>query len=707
MKVRELVRESKSWSDSCILQLLCGLGLLCQNECRDLQLIYISYSGRSTCVSVVQRGQSGEGGEERRKDWFERHSANRHSPAHSPTLILLLALKDGSAERYSPSTHTRADCHTGPMSSLANILIRDPDPRRADDETPDRPSKKRPAARGTASYSRKRAVTACQVCRARKTKCDNLKPSCSFCLSVGATCTQSPVDLSSFDPASLRILERLDDLTQLIQSQDARRRTTSPPLRESRVAMQVCDLLPCSAEELLARDEFAALDASGQSQTTHEYRTPHMPVTSPGWEAESTPASVTALLDNFFQNVHVKNPVLDEAKIRRTVLRLSLHGFDHSSNSCLALLLCALGSISSTYGVGSSHSRESPEYMIGISYFQAASKRLGPLLVEGGLATAQCLFLSGVFMATIFETSTAWRYFLQALACCQELRLVPWSNTEKQTEAEAQLVAAGQAVYWSAWKSELEMRTILKPLDFPLRNDSLYPSFFPTPPAMSTDQLASDEADARRQRLSWYFYLSEISLRRLATRIQQEIVQTQADSTRDTLGALAELEPQWRKEARDWLSNLPPELSLESSSESDDICKFVLRGHLLNIYELIYWPFVMAVLNVDLHMKVVSQSTLDLANKGLQAHVDRFVVNQPGFYHRHHGTMFMLRACTRSALVLILAGRLAAKGPIVGLTLPDGWRYHVQQCAAVNDFWRFDEPMFGDWGHALDLACTE
>lgn len=43
-------------------------------------------------------------------------------------------------------------------------------------------ARKRPASRGTAAYPRKRAVTACQTCRARRTKCDNLKPKCSFCL---------------------------------------------------------------------------------------------------------------------------------------------------------------------------------------------------------------------------------------------------------------------------------------------------------------------------------------------------------------------------------------------------------------------------------------------------------------------------------------------------------------------------------------------
>ncbi|KAM5346080.1 hypothetical protein ACJ41O_009085 [Fusarium nematophilum] len=80
------------------------------------------------------------------------------------------------------------------------------------------PRPRRPAPRGTASYQRKRAIKACQVCRARRTKCDNLKPPCSFCLKVGATCIQSPVDLSSFDPPSLKILERLDDLEELMRA---------------------------------------------------------------------------------------------------------------------------------------------------------------------------------------------------------------------------------------------------------------------------------------------------------------------------------------------------------------------------------------------------------------------------------------------------------------------------------------------------------
>lgn len=56
---------------------------------------------------------------------------------------------------------------------------------------------KRPAPRGTAAYPRKRANKACQVCRARRTKCDNKRPSCTFCEKAGTECVWAPHDLSS------------------------------------------------------------------------------------------------------------------------------------------------------------------------------------------------------------------------------------------------------------------------------------------------------------------------------------------------------------------------------------------------------------------------------------------------------------------------------------------------------------------------------
>ena len=63
-------------------------------------------------------------------------------------------------------------------------------------------SKKRPASRIKSSYPRKRAIQACQKCRVRRTKCDNLRPTCSSCLDLGVECNYSEADPVSMQPAS-------------------------------------------------------------------------------------------------------------------------------------------------------------------------------------------------------------------------------------------------------------------------------------------------------------------------------------------------------------------------------------------------------------------------------------------------------------------------------------------------------------------------
>ncbi|CAN3354040.1 hypothetical protein DICA4_B02344 [Diutina catenulata] len=79
-------------------------------------------------------------------------------------------------------------------------------------------------SRSAATYPRKRAVTACDTCRLKKVKCDNVRPRCGSCTKNGITnCHYRTDDLqkdySSYDPASLNILTKLDvilrDLSEL------------------------------------------------------------------------------------------------------------------------------------------------------------------------------------------------------------------------------------------------------------------------------------------------------------------------------------------------------------------------------------------------------------------------------------------------------------------------------------------------------------
>jgi hypothetical protein len=74
--------------------------------------------------------------------------------------------------------------------------------------------------------------------------------------------------------------------------------------------------------------------------------------------------------------------------------------------------------------------------------------------------------------------------------------------------------------------------------------------------------------------------------------------------------------------------------------------------------------------------------------------VDRIHKNRKGFKHRHHGVWLMLRSCTRSALLLVAAGRCAAlQGEGAGFGgsggfLPAGWRGAVRGALEMLEYWR-------------------
>jgi hypothetical protein len=62
----------------------------------------------------------------------------------------------------------------------------DLDDRPAETSTEEPPAKRKRQSRTT--YGRKRSLAACEICRMRKAKCDNVRPSCSRCQDLKAQC---------------------------------------------------------------------------------------------------------------------------------------------------------------------------------------------------------------------------------------------------------------------------------------------------------------------------------------------------------------------------------------------------------------------------------------------------------------------------------------------------------------------------------------
>ncbi|KAH7171365.1 hypothetical protein EDB81DRAFT_710112 [Dactylonectria macrodidyma] len=152
---------------------------------------------------------------------------------------------------------------------------------------PREPRKRPRQPASDAKYPRKRSVRACHVCRARKTKCDNVQPTCGFCASINIPCSfdASEKDHSSFDPASLEILRQLG---QIITSQDE----VLQAVRSVAVSQPQCapsDLSPSVSAPTHTRaiGDGSSWDATRDTHTQHTY------VTNDGYGQQSDSASTT------------------------------------------------------------------------------------------------------------------------------------------------------------------------------------------------------------------------------------------------------------------------------------------------------------------------------------------------------------------------------------------------------------------------------
>ncbi|KAH8648836.1 hypothetical protein BGZ61DRAFT_436432 [Ilyonectria robusta] len=443
-------------------------------------------------------------------------------------------------------------------------------------------------SRASAAYPRKRAVVACQVCRARRTKCDQKKPSCSFCQKIGAACVSTPHDFSTFDPASLAIIERLERLEkkldassfQLLQSGAAEHRSGVASDNASTDTAQLQALLPENLDAVLRwpvlRDVVAGLTPDpllcGNTPSIREE-----PFSTISDELDA--AVCNTWLDAFFNRVHVKNPITDERTIRRLVLRVCLEGAGWDAHSCLALLVCANGALVEPFP---SPPIQQPEVVppAAMALFAAAQKRLGPLLMSPGVVQAQCLFLSGNFRA-------------------------------------------------------------------------------------------------------WYFYLSEISLWRLETEAKHEMLTLLENCSGSLFDKLADLGDNALQQLADWRVSLAPPVALaehDASVVEDDVLRFVLRGRVTYLKELISWPFLREFLLENNETPRIRQ----WAMKGLEFHLERLEVNRPGFYHRHHGTWLMMRSSARSATILLAFNLIPSAAEI----LPRGWRNAVEATLEMLYYWQ-------------------
>ncbi|KAI8715718.1 Zn(2)-C6 fungal-type domain-containing protein [Fusarium sp. LHS14.1] len=576
--------------------------------------------------------------------------------------------------------------------------------------TPNPVQQIRKRQRTESSYPRRRSVTACTVCRGRKSKCDNKRPSCSFCLGVGATCVYEELrsDFSNYDSASLHIINRLDYLERRMEERFdglASQRTDMPEETFVKPSVFPTAQYP-AAEGTLEWPVFEGLGLQlhGRSlalihQDNHQFPSNSgvLPVDSRGNGQVSSSAGVDIFKDalpsslviesaikDFLANVHTKNPILDPATLAEAAEDCIKNGIGNSVQAALVLIACALGIISSPYTPSTfdKYSPVSPDKVgtsrqLGESCFARCRTILSnqPL----SLLSTQCHFFCGVYEMYSIRPVAAWLQFSQAsLQLKLHIQSRSFSPNEFQTD-EGRLL---QRLYWSCMQSECELANELRVTSSGLE-DLPFPYAFPHPPESSTSPTElDDESPGNRSQLnSWMYYLSETSLRRIGNEIIWNLYdQSPTAWMRDIVTTQRRAE-QLDQKITAWVSNLPKALRVEEPIfESTNELGLHVRSRYLTSQAWIFQPFLYFMIHAPQTEILKHRKDIEpLAFTCLEASMG--MINDATHHHRHHGTWYTARIAFGAALCLLAAARVNS------IAMPPGWKASVQQAMHVLSRW--------------------
>ncbi|KAL5002212.1 hypothetical protein BDV10DRAFT_191786 [Aspergillus recurvatus] len=612
-------------------------------------------------------------------------------------------------------------------------------PRRGTDAgVADPPAKKPRAQAARNAYPRRRAMTACQLCRMRKTKCDNRRPSCGTCTSLQFQCVyqDASTDFSSFDAASLAILDRVNYAIRLIEQQPANPNasSSSDSPRTRHVSQQnpekstYLGLGPTAPpEEPISRStEYSFLLEAQQLQAkcassrvlqwpslrdlcdpsevdkfffnpTRSEDVAEQAVSSSGWGIREE--DVPSLTERFLENVHTKNPILDSNELRKLSRRIGEDGFQWDGPSCLILICCALGTIARPFSLEIPGPQDTPrldglDYATAESYYTAARKRIG--LLDFSITAIQCAFLIGVYEMYSMRPLRAWLSFNRA---CTYFHTYLHSSSFRQPVDQSSETVRSR-LYWSCLKSDCEMREeiALPPTEL-IKVE--YSDAFPSPPRRILDQ--HDEAqigstttlDASSER-SWYYYLSEIAGRRIANRITTALYPPDPEEwTRMPVQHLLLITEELDAQVLQWAENFPPFIRFNREKTADELSYF-LHARYLDLRERIWRPFLYLAAhsspqdpNLPLYTQHARQC-LDIIFKRIL---------NCSIKHRHHGSWFAGRNLfTKGLLVLV-----AVRSP--NIAVPSNWVTIMDICIAGIRYWEGEAPDLRAARHVLQHIC--
>ena len=251
------------------------------------------------------------------------------------------------------------------------------------------------------------------------------------------------------------------------------------------------------------------------------------------------------------------------------------HGFREGSESCIVLLVLALGCASTGGSISRLPRDKEPP---GMSYFSAAWSLLPALMTRNNVLSSQCLVLASAYLFYLVRPLEAWTLLSSASTKLQLLLSAPGRIPEHSKELS-------ERVYWNSLLFESDL---LSELDLPHSGIVQFEESVGLPGGFKEE----DEDFVGRDEL-WYF-LAEIALRRLLNRVSHLIYSKGATTSIEKLEpVVAELDFQLSQ----WYESLPLPVQFSySGAPLSNPVQIVLRLRYFACRTIIFRPYILTVL---------------------------------------------------------------------------------------------------------------
>ncbi|KAL4787305.1 glycosyl hydrolase family 3 N terminal domain-containing protein [Aspergillus varians] len=392
------------------------------------------------------------------------------------------------------------------------------------------------------------------------------------------------------------------------------------------------------------------------------------------------PRRIIELRDVFMTKILAKNPIIDAEQLEAYIAHVLETGIDWSASSCLVLLVLALSAIWGTYPEDETREISCPEPSYGgpmtyvtisvpehrmkesLGYLSMARKRMSAAYLDNSLLGVQCLCLFGFWYQYNIEPIPGWKMFRTASMLWQTYNM---KHRSGNGERSAQEESMEQRLYWTCLKSECEVRYELCELPSSDLSLSDFPFALPSFPIYQSPYGGSPEYSARSpsapalDSTPYYYYLAEISMRRLLNRVRNtvRVLSPSLDITsiKQLSGTLSHLEEQLHQ----WVICLPPALRFNMPLESHpppnepELVKLV-RERYVEVRELLCRAYLYLCIHTSLDRDLAALYGTK-ATESLLLAVYR-IQNEVPFF-RHPGSWGACRVRFNHALCLIAAFR--------------------------------------------------